>query len=60
MLKKNPGMEAKEVKVDLEDKYKIKIPYQAVWYGRQRAADKLFGNWNDSLIGCTDSRQRLI
>lgn len=48
MLKKKPGLGAKEVKEVLEDKYKIVIPYQTVWYGRQRATDKLFGKWDDS------------
>jgi hypothetical protein len=41
-------MGAKEVKEELEKKYKIKINYQTCWYGRQRAADKLFGKWDDS------------
>jgi len=48
LLKKKADMGAKVVQLELEDKYKIKIPYQTVWYGRQRAADKLFGNWDDS------------
>jgi hypothetical protein len=39
---------AKEVKKELENQYKIKIDYQTCWYGRQRAADKLFGKWDDS------------
>ena len=41
-------MGAKEVKDELEEKYKIQIPYQTVWYGRQRASDILFGKWDDS------------
>ena len=41
-------MGAKELKEELEKKYKININYQTCWYGRQRAADKLFGKWNDS------------
>jgi hypothetical protein len=41
-------MGAKEVKSILEDKYNVLINYQTAWYGRQRAADKLFGNWDDS------------
>ncbi|CAO2043102.1 unnamed protein product [Urochloa humidicola] len=48
LLKKEPGMGAREIGDALQDKYKIQIHYQTVWYGRQRAADKLFGKWDDS------------
>jgi hypothetical protein len=47
-LKRNPTMCASAVKEELEDKYKININYQIVWFGRQRVADKLFGKWSDS------------
>jgi len=47
-LKRNPQMGAKELKEELNYKYKIDIPYQIVYNGRQRASDKLFGKWNDS------------
>jgi hypothetical protein len=36
------------LKEELEKKYKIKINYRTCWYSRQRAADKLFGKWDDS------------
>jgi len=39
------------VQKELERKYNIKMAYQTVFYGRQRAADKLFGKWDD----CFDS-----
>ncbi|CAO2167947.1 unnamed protein product [Urochloa humidicola] len=48
LLKTHKGWGAKDVKIALEDKYKININYQTVWYGTQRAADKLFGKWDDS------------
>jgi hypothetical protein len=49
LLKTKTGLGAKEVKEVIEDdKYKIVIPYQTVWYGRQRAVDKSFGKWDDS------------
>jgi hypothetical protein len=48
LLKKKPALGAKDIKEALEDKYNIKINYQTAWYGRQRAADKLFGKWDDS------------
>ncbi|WVZ85053.1 LOW QUALITY PROTEIN: hypothetical protein U9M48_032015, partial [Paspalum notatum var. saurae] len=47
LLKEKSGMGAKEVQQRLLAKYNITIPYQTVWYGRQRAADKLFGKWDD-------------
>jgi hypothetical protein len=47
-LKRKPAFGAKELKEELENKYSILVNYQTVWYGRQRAADKLFGKWDDS------------
>ena len=41
-------MGAKAVQEELQHKYKIEFPYETVFYGRQRAANKLFGNWDDS------------
>ena len=48
LLKDKPQMWARELKEELEKKYKININYQTCWYGRKRAADKLFGKWGDS------------
>jgi hypothetical protein len=48
LLKKKPSMGAAALKEFLDDKYGVDINYQTVWYGRQRAADKLFGKWSDS------------
>ncbi|WVZ82562.1 hypothetical protein U9M48_029816, partial [Paspalum notatum var. saurae] len=48
LLKRKPNIGAKEIQEELEHKYNLKILYQTVWYGRQRAADKLFGKWDDS------------
>jgi hypothetical protein len=31
LLKKKADMGAKEVQLELEDKYKISIPYQTIW-----------------------------
>ena len=47
LLKDKPQMGARELKEELEKKYKININYQTCWYGRQRATDKLFGKWDD-------------
>ncbi|XP_066374632.1 uncharacterized protein [Miscanthus floridulus] len=48
LLKKKLSMGPKVVQEELQDKYKIEIPYQTVAYGRQRVANKLFGKWDDS------------
>ena len=48
LLKRKPTMGASAVKEELEDKYKININYQTMWYGRHWAADKLFGKWSNS------------
>ncbi|WVZ93804.1 hypothetical protein U9M48_039759 [Paspalum notatum var. saurae] len=48
LLKEKKSMGAKEVKVRLPSKYKIDIPYQTMWYGRQRVSDFLFGKWEYS------------
>ncbi|WVZ77944.1 hypothetical protein U9M48_025731 [Paspalum notatum var. saurae] len=48
LLKDKPSMGAKKVQQRLYAKYNITIPYQTVWYGSQRAAEKLFGKWDDS------------
>jgi hypothetical protein len=47
-LKKDPQMGATELKKELFFKYKLDIPYMTVYNGRKRAADKLFGKWDDS------------
>ena len=47
-LKLKPSMGAKELREVLQNKYKVSIPYQTAWYGRQRAAAKLFGSWEES------------
>jgi hypothetical protein len=43
LLKKDPSMGAKALQEELNYKYKVDIPYQTVYNGRVRAADKLFG-----------------
>jgi len=47
-LKLKPSMGAKELREVLQNKYKVSIPYQTAWYGRQRAAAQLFGSWEES------------
>lgn len=47
-LKKKNKMGATELRKALEEKYKFTIGYQTVYYGLQRASEKLFGKWDDS------------
>lgn len=47
-LNKKNGMGPKELQKELQDTYKITIPYHTVYHGRKRATDKLFGKWSDS------------
>jgi len=47
LLKKKPAMGPKEVKEELNFKYNIDIPYQTVYNGTKRVAEKLFGKWDD-------------
>jgi hypothetical protein len=48
LLKKKPSMGVRELQEALQDKYSIDINYQTVLYGKKRAYDKLFGNFDDS------------
>jgi hypothetical protein len=48
LLKKKPRMGAKAVKEELESKYNIFINYQTLYHGMKRAANILFGKWDDS------------
>ncbi|XP_052155403.1 uncharacterized protein LOC127773379 [Oryza glaberrima] len=47
-LNKKNGMGPKELQKELQDTYKITIPYHTVYHGRKKATDKLFGKWSDS------------
>ena len=47
LLKKKPAMGCKEVKQELNFKYNIDIPYQIVYNGTKRSAEKLFDKWDD-------------
>ncbi|CAN6316224.1 unnamed protein product [Urochloa humidicola] len=55
LLKKKSDLGAADIKSILEDKYNIEIKYQTTWYGRQRAADKLFGKWEPSCSSTSTS-----
>ena len=52
-------MGPKAVQEELQHKYNIEIPYQIVFYGRQRQPTNYLENGMTPLTGCTDSRQRL-
>ena len=52
-------MGPKAVQEELQHKYNIEIPYQTVFYGRQRQPTNYLESGMTPLTGCTDSRQRL-
>ncbi|XP_040382680.1 probable leucine-rich repeat receptor-like protein kinase At1g35710 [Oryza brachyantha] len=47
-LKKDPNIGTKKLKEELESKYNVTIGYHTVWQGRQKAADHIFGSWEES------------
>ncbi|WVZ73413.1 hypothetical protein U9M48_021722 [Paspalum notatum var. saurae] len=47
-LKKDQNMGAKNLQKELEEKYQVTIGYSTVWMGRQIAAEKIFGTWEES------------
>jgi hypothetical protein len=47
-LKKDANMGAMKLKKELEDKYQVTIGYSTVWLGRQKAAEHIFGTWEES------------
>jgi hypothetical protein len=47
-LKKDPNMGAMKLKRELEEKYQMTIGYSTIWLGRQKAAEHIFGTWEES------------
>jgi len=47
-LKKDANIGAKKLQKELEDKYHVSIGYSTVWLGRQKAAEHIFGTWEES------------
>ena len=47
-LKKDANMGAKKLQKELDEKYNVTIGYGTVWSGRQIAAEKIFGTWEES------------
>ena len=48
LLQSDPRMTAKKMKDDLEHQFPLKLSYNKVWEGRQRALEGLHGTWEDS------------
>lgn len=48
ILRKDPTLPAKKLLVELQDKYNIKLDYNMVWKGREKALAELQGAWEDS------------
>jgi hypothetical protein len=47
-LMKDPQMGARKLQKELEDKYQVRICYSTLWLGRQKAAEELYGTWEES------------
>jgi hypothetical protein len=47
-LKKDPNMGAMILKKELEERYQVIIGYSTVWLGREKAAEHIFGTWEES------------
>lgn len=45
ILARTPNTTAKNLKLDLEKKYPIKLNYTTVWKAKQRAMKELYGDW---------------
>jgi hypothetical protein len=48
-LMKDANMGPRKLQKELEDKYNVRIGYSTVWLGRQKAAEELYGTWEESL-----------
>jgi hypothetical protein len=47
-LMKDANMGPRKLQKELEDKYNVRIGYSTVWLGRQKAAEELYGTWEES------------
>ena len=47
-LREEPNLGQTSLHEKLFEKYKIEIPYTRIFYARERALDRINGNWNDS------------
>jgi hypothetical protein len=45
ILAKKPNTTAKQLKVDMEKEYPIKLNYTTVWKAKQKAMKELYGDW---------------
>lgn len=59
-LRKKPDLGAAELQDRLLEKYNVKINYNTVWAGRQKAMDSIYGAWEDSFMTLFNFRAELI
>ncbi len=48
LLRDNPTMGPKDLQDEMKKKYKIHVPYDRVFRGKERALDMINGSWDDS------------
>lgn len=48
MLLNNPSMKPKQIQAELRKIYQVEVPYDRVVRGRERALDKIHGEWDES------------
>ena len=48
LLRDKPTMGPKELQDELKKKYKMDVPYDRVYRGKERALDMINGKWDDS------------
>jgi len=47
-LREKPTMGPKELQDELKKKYKVDVPYDRVFRGKEKALDMIYGKWDDS------------
>ena len=47
-MTENPSIGPTELRKNIKDTYNIEVPYMRVFYGKEKALDKIYGSWKDS------------
>ncbi|CAL1399124.1 unnamed protein product [Linum trigynum] len=48
LVRAQPNLSVLTVQAELKDKFNMQVTYKKAWYGKQRALEKLHGNWEES------------
>jgi hypothetical protein len=48
LLRKTPGMGAKQLQKKLQEDHNVTIGYDTVWRGKEKARVELYGSWEES------------